>query len=71
MAITYNESKLQLYKVDFEIFQGAIKRFGYKVDLNDNHMLAIASDLKIDLHEMKNIPTSPFAVVYKDEKKFF
>ncbi len=58
-------------EVDFETFQGAIKRFGYRIDLNDEHMKSIAREIKLNITEMNEQKGSPFAVVYKDESFFF
>jgi len=66
-----SECRLNLYSVDYETFQGAIKRFGYKIDLNDEHMKSISKEIKLNFEEMQRDRSSPFAVVYKDSKKFF
>jgi len=54
------ECMLNLYQVDFETFQGAIKRFGYKVDLNDEHMKEISKEIKCDFKAMAEDRSSPF-----------
>src|SRR5947208_626038 len=66
-----SECRLQLHRVDFETFQGAIKRFGYRVDLNDEHMKSISREIRLNVIEMNEQKNSPFYVVYKDEKFFF
>lgn len=58
-------------QVDFEIFQGSVKRFGYKIDLNDEHMKKISPDIKLSFEEMQANPNSVYAQVYKDEVMFF
>ena len=40
-AVYLKECELGLLNVEFDTFQGAIKRFGYKIDLNDEHMKKI------------------------------
>lgn len=66
-----SECRLQLHQVDFPTFQGAIKRFGYRIDLNDEHMKSISKEIKLNTVEMNEQKNSPFSVVYKDEKFFF
>ena len=44
-----SESLLALNKVDFPTFQGAIKRFGYRIDLNKEHLKSIAPEIRLDL----------------------
>jgi hypothetical protein len=66
-----SEGRINLHDVDFETFQGAIKRFGYRIDLNDEHMKSISREIKLNAIEMNDIKSSPFAIVYKDEKFFF
>ena len=70
-TVFVSECQLLLNTVDFETFQGAVKRFGYKIDLNDEHMKNISKEIKLDVNEMNSSPQSHFAIVYKDENKFF
>ena len=65
------ECRLRLNEVEFLTFQGAIKRFGYRINLNDEHMKAISREIKLDIQEMNDQKNSPVAVVYKDETFFF
>jgi hypothetical protein len=62
-----SESRLKLNEVNFLTFQGAIKRFGYRIDLNDEHMKSISKEIRLNVNEMNTLANSPFAVVYKDE----
>lgn len=57
--------------MNFLTYQGAVKRFGYRIDLNDEHMKNISKEIKLDVVSMNTIANSPAAVVYKDEKFFF
>ena len=66
-----SECRVKLNEVNFLTFQGAIKRFGYRIDLNDEHMKSISKEIKLDVHAMNTLPTSPSAVVYKDEQFYF
>lgn len=66
-----SENRLRLREVEYPNFQGAVKRFGYRIDLNDEHMKAIARDIKVDIQEMQEVKNSPYAIVYKDEQFFF
>lgn len=58
-------------EVDFITFQGAIKRFGYRIDLNDEHMKSIAREIRLNIQEMNDLKSSPAAIVYKDEEFYF
>ena len=66
-----SECRLKLNEVNFLTFQGAIKRFGYRIDLNDEHMKSISKEIKLDVVAMNEVANSPHAVVYKDEQFFF
>lgn len=66
-----SEHRLRLREVDFIAFQGAVKRFGYRIDLNDEHMKSIAREIRVNVQEMNEMKNSPFAIVYKDEQFFF
>ena len=48
-----------------------MKRFGYKNDLNDEHLKSIAREIRVNVQEMNDMKNSPFAIVYKDEQFFF
>ena len=58
-------------EVEFIAFQGAIKRFGYRIDLNDEHVKTIAKEIKLNVEQMNLIKQSAFHIVYKDEQFFF
>lgn len=62
-----SESRLRLRETDYQTFQGAVKRFGYRIDLNDEHIKSIAREIKLDHQEMNQSNNSPYAIVYKDE----
>jgi hypothetical protein len=49
-----SECRIKLQDVDFETFQGAIKRFGYRIDLNDEHMKSISREIKLNVEEMNS-----------------
>jgi hypothetical protein len=66
-----SENRLRLNEVNFLTFQGAIKRFGYRGDLNLEHMKSISREIKLNIESMQSISNSPAAVVYKDEAFFF
>ena len=66
-----SECRLKLHEVSFPVFQGAIKRFGYSIDLNDAHMTSISKEIKLDVKEMNTDNNSAYAIVYKDEAFFF
>ena len=48
-------------EVDYETFQGAIKRFGYRIDLNDEHMKSIAREIKLSISEMNENKNSIYS----------
>ena len=56
-----------LYKVNYEQFQGAVKRFGYRTDLNDQHLKAISKEIRLDIAEMFNNEHSIFHIFYHDK----
>eukprot|EP00347_Sterkiella_histriomuscorum_P014349 403361212 len=66
-----SENKLKLFDVDYHIFQGAIKRFGYRDNLNSEQMKTIRREIKLNVEDMNEQKHSPFAIVYKDEHFFF
>jgi hypothetical protein len=70
-TVYLKECEIQLHNVDFESYQGAIKRFGYKIDLNSEHMKKIAPEIRLNVQDMETAPQSCFNVVYKDTKMFF
>ena len=60
------ECKLGLYKVEFRSFQAAIKRFGYRIDLTESHLRAIAPEIRLNVDAMKADKKSPYAIAYLD-----
>ena len=66
-----SECRIKLNEVDFESFQGAIKRFGYRTNLNDEHMKSISREIKLNTTEMNEAKSSPYSIVYKDAQFFF
>lgn len=65
-----SENRIRLREVDYITFQGAIKRFGYRLDLNNEHMKSIAREIKLNFQEMNDLKSSPYSIVYKDEQFF-
>ena len=65
------ECKLGLHRVEFRTYQAAIKRFGYRIDLTESHLRAIASDIRLDVDAMKANPKSPWAIAYLDKEFAF
>ena len=47
------ECQINLQGVEFRTFQAAIKRFGYRMDLNAEHFKSIASDINLDYAKMQ------------------
>jgi len=66
-----SETSLGLYKVDYESFMGAVKRYGYKSDLNADHMNAIAAEINLNYKDLIEHENSIYSVVYKDPNFIF
>ena len=66
-----SECLLGLNKVAFSTFQGAIKRFGYRVDLNAEHLISIAPEIALDLSRMKKETRGAHNVYYNDAMVMF
>jgi hypothetical protein len=47
-----SECRLKLDEVDFETFQGAVKRFGYRTNLNVEHIKSISKEIKLNPAEL-------------------
>ena len=63
--IINTEKKLKLQNINFEDFLSAIKKYGYKGDLNEQHLIAVSSDINIDFDEMKkNIQSIQYIFYY-------
>ena len=60
------ECKLKLHNVEFRDYQAAIKRFGYRVNMTEDHMKQIAPELNLNIEQMKENKESPWAVAYLD-----
>ena len=65
-----NEARLGLSEINFKDFQFAIKKFGYRIDLNREHMRAIAAEIKLNFDELTDRESAQGAV-YRDEKAFY
>ena len=66
IIVIESERKIMLQKVPYEIFRGAIKRFGYCGDLTEKHMQQISEEILCDYDKMINQDKSPFSIVYQD-----
>ena len=65
IIIIESERKILLHKVPYEIFRGAIKRFGYCGDLTDKHWKQISAEILCNYEEMiTKKEKSPFWIVY-------
>ena len=62
------ECAIKLHSVEFRTFQSAIKRFGYRMDLNDEHLKAIAPEINMDYEKMCAQRTKGQAICYFDQK---
>ena len=65
------ENQLGLNKVEFTTFQGAVKRFGYRIDMTAEHMKSIAPELNLDFDIMMKDNDNIYAQVYRDKQVIF
>ena len=65
------ECTLGLQNIEFRSFQAAIKRFGYRTDLNDEHLKSIAPEINLDVERMYADKSKGQALLYLDEKFAF
>ena len=65
------ECALKLHSVEFRTFQSAIKRFGYRMDLNDEHFKSIAAEINLDYESIHANHNAGQALAYMDEKFAF
>ena len=65
------ECTLGLQNVEFRSFQAAIKRFGYCMDLNQEHLKAISGELNLDYERMYGDRYRGQALLYLDENFAF
>ena len=70
LYIQANEARLGLSEINFKDYQFAIKKFGYRIDLNREHMRAIAAEIKLNYDELTDRESAQGAV-YRDEKAFY
>lgn len=61
------ECGIKLHGVEFRTFQSAIKRFGYRMDLNEEHLKSIAPELRLNYEQMMQDATSAQAICYLDK----
>ena len=53
-----------LTNINYENFQGAIKRFGYIGDLNVDQMKQISKQINLEINEVINNEDSVFKIYY-------
>jgi len=66
-----SETRTQLYSVPYEKFEASIKRFGFSIDLNEEHLKTISPDIRLNHKELTENSKSAFAIVYNDEQFCF
>ena len=66
IIIIESERKIFLHRVSYDIFRGAIKRYGYCGDLTEKHMKSISEEILCDYDQMVTQEKSPFSIVYQD-----
>jgi len=57
---------LGLNKVEFSTYQGAIKRFGYRIDLTNEHLKSIAHEINLDYDAFAKDATSIYFLAYRN-----
>ena len=62
------ECGIKIHSVEFREFQAAVKRFGYRIDMTEEHMRAIAPEIHLDVDQMMNDSMSAYAVAYLDKE---
>ena len=58
---------IKLRSVEFRAYQAAIKRFGYRINMEMEHLKWIAPEINLDLDKMQHDPESAYAIVYHDK----
>ena len=61
------QTHIMLQDVSYDQFLSAIKRFGYKNDLNTTHLQAIHKEIKLDYNELTANKNSIFHLFYNDK----
>lgn len=70
LYIQANEKRLGLSEIPYRDFQFAIKKYGYRIDLNKEHMREIAEEIKLNFDELLDRESAQ-GIVYRDEKAFY
>ena len=60
------ECGIKLNSVEFRTFQSAIKRFGYRMDLNTEHLKSIAPEINLNYEALESDPKGAQALCYLD-----
>ena len=61
------ECQIKLHGVEFRDFQAAIKRFGYRMDLNEEHLKSVAPEIRLNYDEMLANRNKGQALCYLDQ----
>mmetsp|Transcript_3865 Transcript_3865/g.2587 ORF Transcript_3865/g.2587 Transcript_3865/m.2587 type:complete len:116 (+) Transcript_3865:25-372(+) len=59
------ESRVMMQACDYDTYQSAIKRFGYRIDLNEEHLKSISKEIKFDTKAIDD-EKLPHSIVYMD-----
>ena len=59
---------LKLQSVEFRSFQAAVKRFGYRIDMNEQHLNSISAEINLDVAKLQSDEKSAYAIYYKDSE---
>ena len=60
------ECGIKLQGIEFRAYQAAIKRFGYRIDMDVGHIKTIAPDINLDVEKMIGDPKSSYGIIYQD-----
>ena len=61
------EARTMIQACDYDTYQSAIKRFGYRIQLNEEHLKSIANEIKLDVKALSS-DNSPYSILYMDNK---
>ena len=60
------ECGIKLHQIEYRDFQAAIKRFGYRINMTESHLRAIAPELHIDVDHLHHNSHGAQATAYFD-----
>ncbi len=64
------EGRLKLQDVSYTSFENAVRKYGHRADLNEVHLKAISTTIKLNFTELKEHKESFYSLIYNDTKAF-